>query len=94
MLNSSQARSEDIGWRYHAAFAVTWHVQYREGEIEHLSSHSSPEKAIETACRLIDGGCDVYGIGTGALANSISREQIARIYKFWARPRYPFGNSR
>jgi hypothetical protein len=40
----------------------------------------TPEQAIETACRLLDDGCEVYGIGTGALTDSIEKEQIARIY--------------
>ncbi len=51
----------------------------------------SPELAIESACRLIDDGADVYGIGTGPLAASIARDQIARVYALWARAREPFG---
>jgi len=49
--------------------------------------HPSPERAIEAACGLIDDGCDVYGIGTGPLSDSIAREEIAGIYRFWARAR-------
>jgi hypothetical protein len=69
---------------------MTWRVQYKEGEIDHLLRYPNPEKAIESACRLIDEGCDVYGIGTGSPTTSISRDEIARIYAFWARPRTPF----
>jgi hypothetical protein len=47
----------------------------------------TPEQAIETACRLLDGGCEVYGIGTGPLTDSIDKDQIARIYEIWARAR-------
>ena len=54
----------------------------------------SPETAIENACRLIDDGHDVFGIGTGALTNSIEREQIARIYATWTRAKSPFGPAR
>src|SRR5580692_12625737 len=39
--------------------------------------------------RHIDDGCDVYGIGTGPLADSIEREQIASIHAIWARAKYP-----
>ena len=52
----------------------------------------SPETAIENACRLIDDGHDVFGIGTGALADSIQPEQIARIYAMWRRAKSPFGD--
>jgi hypothetical protein len=64
---------------------MTWHVQYRQGTVDHVARHSSPEQAIEAACHLIDDGCDVYGIGTGPLTDSIARDQIARIHEFWAR---------
>jgi hypothetical protein len=70
---------------------MTWHVQYRKDAVDHIVRHPSPEQAIEAACRLIDGGCDVYGIGTGPLTDSIARGEIARIYDFWARARHPFG---
>jgi hypothetical protein len=49
------------------------HVQYRKDAISHVARHQSPEQAIEAACRLIDDGCDVYGIGTGPLTDSINR---------------------
>ena len=64
---------------------MTWHVQYRKDATDCIVRHPSPEQAIEAACRLIDDGCDVYGIGTGALTDSIARADIARIHEFWAR---------
>ena len=70
---------------------MTWNVQYRKDATSHVASHPSPEQAIEAACRLIDDGCDVYGVGTGPLTDSIDREQIARIYAMWARAKFPFG---
>ena len=70
---------------------MTWHVQYRKDTVDHIVRHPSPEAAIEAACRLIDDGCDVYGIGTGPLSDSIAREEIARIYVFWARAKGPLG---
>jgi hypothetical protein len=54
----------------------------------------SPERAIEAACRLIDDGVDVYGIGTGDLSDSIAGDQIARIHAIWARSKLPFGITR
>jgi hypothetical protein len=70
---------------------MTWHVQYRQAATDQLMRRPSPEAAIEAACRLIDQGCDVYGIGTGPLTDSISRDQIARIYGIWVRAKGPFG---
>jgi hypothetical protein len=71
---------------------MTWHVQYHKDAMDHIERYPSPERAIEAACRLIDDGCDVYGVGTGPLTDSIEREQIARIYAMWARAKFPFGH--
>ena len=50
---------------------MTWHVQYRLGTVDRVGRYPTPEAAnIEAACHLIDGGCDVYGIGTGPLSRS------------------------
>ncbi len=62
--------------------------------MDHLVMFPTPETAIENACRLIDEGHDVFGIGTGALTDSIEREQIAGIYAMWARAKSPFGPAR
>jgi hypothetical protein len=70
---------------------MTWHVQYRKDGADQIGRHPTPELAIQAACHLIDDGCDVYGIGTGPLTDSIEREQIARIYAMWARAKFPFG---
>jgi hypothetical protein len=73
--------------------AMTWHVQFRKDTTDHIERYPSPERAIEAACRLIDDGCDVYGIGTGPLTDSIEGEEIARIYAMWARAKSPFGGT-
>ena len=65
--------------------SMSWHVQYRRDAADCIARHASPELAIEAACQLIDDGCDVYGIGTGPLSDSIARADIARIHEFWAR---------
>jgi hypothetical protein len=54
------------------------------------SGTQPPSLAIAAACRLIDGGSDVYGIGTGPLADSIERDEIAQIYARWSRTKRPF----
>jgi len=69
--------------------AMTWHVQYRDDAVHHIVHHPSPEQAIEAACRLIDDGCCVYGIGTGPLTDSIGRAEIDNIHALWARARLP-----
>jgi hypothetical protein len=66
---------------------MNWHVQYIRGERHHVAQHTTPEHAIEAACGLIDEGCDVYGIGTGPLCDSIARDEIVKIHRFWARAR-------
>jgi hypothetical protein len=66
---------------------MTWFVRYMKSAADHLVRMRTPEQAIETACRLLDGGCEVYGIGTGPLSDSIDKEQIARIYELWVRAR-------
>jgi hypothetical protein len=70
---------------------MEWHVQHHENGVGRVGSHSSPEAAIEAACRLIDQGYDVDGIGAGPLTNSIAKDEIARIYALWDRARRPFG---
>jgi hypothetical protein len=64
---------------------MNWHVQYIQGNDDQVETHCSPEAAIEAARRLIDDGCDVFGIGTGPLSEAIDRGLIDRIYEIWAR---------
>ena len=71
--------------------SMTWHIQYRKDATDHIERHPSPERAIECACRLIDDGWDVYGVGTGPLSDSIDREQITHIYAMWAKARISLG---
>ncbi len=66
---------------------MTWFVQYKQLGSDQLVQTATPEQAIEKACHLLDDGCDVYGIGTGPLTNSIEKKQINRIYDMWVRER-------
>lgn len=69
---------------------MVWHVQYRKDGTQHVVRHPTPEAAIEDACKLIDCGCDIFGIGTGPLTDSIAKDEIAKIYCFWVREKHPF----
>lgn len=55
-----------------------WHVQYRNGTIDRVEWFIDCELAIETACRLVDAGCDVYGLGSGSLNDSIPSDRSVR----------------
>src|ERR1700675_4222657 len=72
---------------------MTWHVQYRQGTIDHIPRFPSPERAIEAACRLTDDGYIVYGVGVGPLTASIGEDEFARIYDMWSRAEVPLGRS-
>ena len=72
---------------------MEWHIQFRLDGTDHIVWRPNPEDAVEAACVLIDDGCDVYGIGTGPLTDSIDEDRIARIYALWARAKRPFGLS-
>ena len=69
---------------------MPWHVQYRKDGSDRIARLPSPAGAVEAACNLIDDGCDVFGVGTGSLTDSIDRDRISRIYAIWARARNPF----
>jgi hypothetical protein len=64
---------------------MEWHVQYRLASTSMVGWFATPEAAIEAACRLLDDGHEVSGIGTEDLTDSISEWEIARIYALWVR---------
>jgi hypothetical protein len=67
---------------------ISWHVHYRQGIQDHVVGFETPEAATEAACRMLDHGDDVSGIGPGSLIDTLGREEIAHIYARWARARY------
>jgi hypothetical protein len=69
---------------------MIWHVQYRVDSVDYIAPYPNPERAIDAACLLIDHGCDVYGLGAGASADRMGRDEIDRIYVIWARAKAPF----
>jgi hypothetical protein len=72
---------------------MDWYVQFRRDAVDDMSWHPTQEDAIEAACRLIDVGIDVFGLGTGPLTDAIGPEYINRLYQLWAREKYPFGRA-
>jgi hypothetical protein len=66
---------------------MEWHVQYRLRGKEVVRWFATPEAAIEAACRLMDDGHEVFGIGTDDLTDSISERVTARIFDLWVRVR-------
>lgn len=61
---------------------MEWHVQYRQSGMDRCALLKNFEQAIDTACRLLRGGLDVYGIGT-VLGDSLGKVEIARLYADW-----------
>jgi hypothetical protein len=68
---------------------MTWYVRFRFDGSGHIDRYPTREAAMEAACRLIKDKVDVYGLGTGPLANSLDKDQIAHIYELWARTERP-----
>ena len=64
---------------------MEWSVQYTSDGADHLEHAETPEEAIALACRLLDSGADVFGIGVAQPPISIGRDEIARIYRIWVR---------
>ena len=54
---------------------MEWFVRYRQSGAEHLVEVTTPELAVEEACRLLDDGCEVSGIGLGSLTDSIDKDK-------------------
>ena len=65
---------------------TTWHVRCGTGH-ESIVGLETQEEAIEAACRLMDGGFNVVGIGSGA-EDALCCEQLALIYAIWVRARH------
>jgi hypothetical protein len=70
---------------------MPWRVQYKVESGKSVLAFPSPERAIEGACSLIDGGHQVLSIGTADPDYAISEIEFARIYAIWARAKKPFG---
>jgi hypothetical protein len=71
-----------------AAGSDAWRIRYRQGAGECVEGFASSDEATEAACRLLDGGSDVVGIGAGQDEAAIDREHLALIYASWVRARY------
>jgi hypothetical protein len=66
---------------------TTWHVRCGPGH-ESIVGLDTQEEAIEVACRLLDGGVDVVGLGPGPGSDILSQEQSALVYARWVGARH------
>jgi hypothetical protein len=64
---------------------MEWSVQYTSDGADHEERTETPEEAIALACRLLDSGADVFGVGIAKPLVSIGRDEIARIHRTWVR---------
>jgi hypothetical protein len=69
---------------------AVWRIQYGQGVADGIEAFESSDAATEAACRLLDSGSDVVGIGMGIGSDksAIGRERLALIYALWVRARY------
>ena len=60
---------------------MAWLVRFRFDGAGHIDRHPTREAAIEAACRLIKGKCEVVAVGAVPRdATSLDKAQIARMY--------------
>ncbi len=71
-----------------AGAPYSWHIHYRQGAADLIEGFESSDAATEAACRLLDNGSEVIGIGAGPDESAIDREHLALIYASWVRARY------
>ena len=69
---------------------MDWFIQHHSGGFDYITMRQSLDEAIETACRLLDEGCDVTGIGHKTLDNVVPMQDIESIYSIWVRAKGPF----
>jgi hypothetical protein len=62
---------------------MDWFIQYRSGETDNVARHNSLDGAIESACKLLDDGCDVFSIGYQTIDNAVSKQDIESVYSIW-----------
>jgi hypothetical protein len=64
---------------------MDWIARLSESGTDRLPRTLTPGLAIDAACRLLDNGCPVLGIGTGELNDSNEADEIAGICHLWVR---------
>jgi hypothetical protein len=69
---------------------MDWFIQYRFGEADCSTRLKNLDDAIETACMLMDNGCDVSSIGYQTLDNAVAKPDIENIYSIWVRAKGSF----
>jgi hypothetical protein len=68
--------------------STTWHVRFRFDGTDHIARYPNERMAIEAACKLIDDGCKVFGIGPRARGETLDKDQIACIHESWAKAKH------
>jgi len=70
-----------------ATNSATWHVKCGPGHESH-AGFETQEAAVEAACRLMDSGYAIVGVGRGPGDGGLDREQLAVAYATWVRVRH------
>jgi hypothetical protein len=69
---------------------MDWFIRYQTDRQACVERYPSLDAAIESACRLMDKGHAVHGIGYKTGDNSIDKPEIDNIYSIWRRANGPF----
>jgi hypothetical protein len=70
------------------ARSTTWHVRFRFDGTDNVARYPTELAAIEAACRLIDDGCRVFGIGPRLRDDTLNKDQIACVHELWAKAKH------
>jgi hypothetical protein len=67
---------------------MTWHVRFRFDGTNNIARYPTELAAIEAACRLIDDGCRVFGIGPRSRGDTLDKDQIACVHELWTKSKH------
>jgi hypothetical protein len=70
------------------ARSMTWHVRFRFDGTDNIARYPTELAAIEAACRLIDDGCRVFGIGPRFRGDTLNKDQIACVHELWTKAKH------
>ena len=68
--------------------SMTWHVRFRFDGTNNIARYPTELAAIEAACRLIDDGCRVFGIGPRSRGDTLDKDQIACVHELWTKSKH------
>ena len=65
---------------------MAWYVRFRFDGAGHIDRHPTREAAMEAACRLIKGKCEVVAIGAVPREiGPLKKDEIDRMYAEWSK---------